>query len=101
MTPVNPRDVIEGSRRLARRSRDMMMESIVKLDAPIPLKNAMGSPIAQQERMNMVMDCFNTGAAEMLKLLHGDSSEEPWEDDYQHEDRLKELLEKYGLLKKQ
>jgi len=94
---VNSRDVIEGSRRFARQSNKLMIESVISLDAPLPLKNAMISPQAQSERMNLVMDCFNTGAAEMLKLLHGDNSPEPWTEDYNHEERLKTLLESYGL----
>lgn len=97
LDPINPRDIIEGSRRLARMSRDIMAKSILNLDIPDSIKKAMLSKESQEERMNLVMDCYNTGAAEMLKLLHGDSSPEPWEDEYSHEERLAELLKKYGL----
>jgi len=51
-----------------------------------------------ENRMILVMDCYLTGAAEMLKLLHGDNEDEPFEDFYDHEGRLRELLTDYGLL---
>ena len=53
----------------------------------------------QQHRMSLVMDCYLTGVAETLKMLHGDNEPEPWADDYEHETRLCELLTKYDLLK--
>ena len=85
MKIVTSRDVIEGARRMARASRDAM----------IPALRSAGAINADQlikERMGIVMDSYLTGAAEMLKMLRGDFDPEPWEDDYQHEPRIAELL---------
>lgn len=99
MKSVNPRDIIEGSRRLARQSRDMLITSVMSLPINDKAKGILVNRESQEARMELVMDCYNTGAAEMLKLLHGDNSPEPWDDNYNHEERLKELLTKYGLFK--
>jgi hypothetical protein len=88
---IHPRDIIEASRDMARTSRDMLAPAL-RTAPPDLIK------LELQSRMNLVMDCFNTGAATMLKMLHGDTRPEPWSDNYDHEERLRGLLEQFGLL---
>lgn len=97
---IHPRQVIEGSRNLARKSRDYMLPELKRLwRNKIPnTENNLAYAREIEKRMDLVMDCYLTGAAEMLKLLHGDSEPEPFEDVYDHEGRLRELLTDYGLL---
>jgi hypothetical protein len=98
---VSPRQVIEASRVLAANSRDQYATPLWNALAPLQVERSEKDKMFLAEmknRMDLVMDCFNTGAAMMLKLLHGDSSAEPWSEEYDHETRLRELLEKYGCL---
>jgi hypothetical protein len=97
---VHPRQIIEGSRNLARKSRDLMLPELKRLwRNKVPnIENNLAYAAEIEKRMDLVMDCYLTGAAEMLKLLHGDSDAEPFEDVYDHEGRLRELLTDYGLL---
>lgn len=88
---VDPHEVIGASRDLARHSRDLLANAL--RTAPPELVE-----LELRARMNLVMDCFNTGAAMMLKILHGDTRPEPWSDDYDHERRLRHLLDQFGLL---
>lgn len=83
---IHPRDIIEASRDMARTSRNVLTTALQQLGCPPDV------------RMNLVVDCFNTGAAMMLKMLHGDARPEPWSDDYDHEGRLRMLLDRFGLL---
>ena len=97
---LNPRQIIEKSRDFARKSRDMMIPELKRLFRnKIPnTENNLAYAGMIEQRMNIVMDAYNTGAAEMLKMLFGDFSAEPWADEYDHEKRLRELLTKYRLL---
>lgn len=88
MKRVEARDVIEASRLLARQSGDEMVKSLLA-------SGLLPSNELLKQRGDLVMDCFNTGAAVMLKLLMGDRSPEPWSDEYDHEARLRELLALY------
>lgn len=45
---------------------------------------------------DVVADSYMTGAEEMLKMLMGDFTPEPWSEDYDHEARLTELLAKHA-----
>jgi hypothetical protein len=100
MKQVNPHAIIEASRNMARQSRDLMLPELKRAYRnTIPTIEVQKAFQADLEtRMNLVMDCFNTGAATMLKLLHGDLMPEPWEEEYDHETRLREILKQYGLL---
>ena len=105
MTPtakIRPRDVIEAARHLARLSRDEMMPALTEQCKMI--ERFYGAAAAKQNhqeqqkaRMDLVLDCYLTGAAEMLKRLNGDKEPEPWEV-YDHEERLAELLRHYNAL---
>ena len=91
MTPVKPRAIVEAARIYGvRKSRNLITPSLV--DQPINIAIAL-----VQHRRELVMDCYLTGVEEMLRLLHGDAEPEPWREDYDHEERLRELLNQYGL----
>jgi len=90
---LDPRQVIEASRNMARHSRDYMIPELKKLG--VTEAQARSQITA---RMDLVLDCYLTGAAEMLKMLFGDFESEPWTEEYDHEVRLRELLATYGLL---
>lgn len=90
---VRPRQIIEASRNMARNSRDYMIPELKKLG--VTEAQARSQITA---RMDLVLDCYLTGAAEMLKMLFGDFEPEPWAEEYDHESRLRELLTRYGLL---
>jgi len=92
---IHPRDIIEASRDMARASRDMLAAG---LESVLPVGSEKLIAAELQARMNLVMDCFNTGAAMMLKMLHGDARPEPWSDNYDHEERIAHLLSDFGLL---
>ena len=89
---------------MARASRDSMLPMLGKIVADLKKNGMPQDKVSEyvsaeiQSRMNLVMDCYLTGAAEMLKALHGDLEMEPWADQYDHEKRLTELLTQYGLL---
>ena len=101
MSPISPRQIIEAGRVLAGQSRDQYATPLHRAIAQsnIP-RNQRDAAFVQEmhNRMNLVMDCFNTGAAMMLKILHGDATPEPWSEEYSHENRLRELLTQYGLI---
>jgi hypothetical protein len=98
---IDPRDVIEAARLHARESRDLLLPAaegfIEQIKAPEFTKRETLLGFLQQ-RMDLVMDCYLTGAAEMLKRLNGDTIPEPWAEEYNHQARLTELLKKYDLL---
>jgi len=89
------RALIEASRHLARLSRDQMMPGLLEQLKSFPdaFRKEMSKKF-QEARMELVMDCYLTGCAEMLKHLMGDPSPEPWAE-YDHESRLDELLAQY------
>ena len=89
---LEARELVEASRNLARLSRDEMLPALraVLIHVPEPLRSRQ-SKLEQESRMSLVMDCYLTGCAEMLKRLMGDPTPEPWEK-YDHETRLAELL---------
>lgn len=96
---LNARDFIEAARNLARKSRDLMFPSLLEeaRKAGIPSDQRLiwiGQNV--QNRMEIVMDCYLTGVEETLRRLHGDTEPEPWADDYDHEARITDLLQKYG-----
>lgn len=95
MNPLDPHDIIEAARDLARKSRDVaapfLEEQLAKLAVPQAARDGLLAK-ELQARGNLVMDCYLTGCAEMLKRLQGDSAPEPWSDDFDHEARLAELL---------
>ncbi len=95
---IHPHDIIEASRDMARASRDMLAPAM-EFALPKSLEGRQEMIAHELEnRMNLVMDSFNTGAAMMLKMLHGDGRPEPWSEDYDHEARLAHLLSDFGLL---
>jgi hypothetical protein len=98
---LNVRDIIEAARDLARQSRDLMLPSLraeaQRMGTLLPNPNKWIVDQVQH-RMNLVMDCYLTGCEEMLRRLHGDTTPEHWEEDYDHEACLAELLNEYGLL---
>jgi hypothetical protein len=83
---VDPRAVIEGARRMARASARAMAPKLAGVSNAATLIH---------HRHEIVTDSYLTGAAEMLKLLMGDASPEPWTEDYKHEPRIAELLKKF------
>ena len=105
MNKLDPRELVEKSRVLAALSRDEMLPDLQAVCRNIISQGGKRSTVnrysmdEQQHRMSLVMDCYLTGVAETLKMLHGDTEPEPWADDYKHETRLCELLTKYDLLK--
>ena len=98
---MTARTIIEAARNMARKSRDAYEPGVRKaMEAqfcvpPELIETAVAHEL--QNRMELVMDCYLTGAAEILKLLHGDATPEPWSDDYDHEKRLTELLKQFGV----
>jgi hypothetical protein len=90
---IKPRDIVEAARDMARKSRDLMAPTLAAANLPPEV-----AADTLRNRMEIVMDCYLTGAEEMLRRLHGDSDPEPWREDYDHETRLRELLRKYDLL---
>jgi hypothetical protein len=92
--PLSARTIIEAARRRARESRDLYLPAL-RAAFPQADKGFLREEILI--RMDLVVDCYLTGAAEMLKMLHGDMEPESWEDDYEHEERLRELLARYAV----
>lgn len=93
--------LIEKARHLARLSRDEMLGSLriemIKMRAAGAKEEDVSAygRVAQESRMDIVMDCYLTGCAEMLKMIHGDDEPEPWAQ-YAHSDRIGELIAKYS-----
>ena len=92
---MTARELIEASRHLARLSRDEMLPQLQKSLKGLPdaIRNDL-YPRYQEQRMNLVMDCYLTGCAETLKHLMGNTEPEPWET-YEHEARLNQLLAEF------
>ncbi len=85
---IHPRDIIGASRDMARSLGVGLARELPHLTG-----RALGARVG-----HLVMECLQTGAAMMLKMLHGDIEPEPWAEEYDHESRLHMLLDKYGLL---
>ncbi len=99
MTKVDPRQVWALGNVVAGQSRDSYATPLYRViqQSTMP-RNDHDKAFCREmgDRTGLVMQAFLTGAAAMLKLLHGEAESLPLEAD--HLDRLRELLSKYGLL---
>jgi hypothetical protein len=73
--------MLERARAMASESANIMREAF-----PVQARVRMSLWIEEQckARADLVLDCFLTGAVEMLRALLGDSGREPWFDDPDH-----------------
>lgn len=99
---IRPDQLIEAARIVAGQSRDQNSTRLYRELSDIPFNNRLELDrryvAAMEKRMGLVMESFLIGAAMTLKLLHGDGMPEPYEREYNHRERLRELLAKYELL---
>lgn len=99
MTKIDPRTLSDLCNVIAGQSRDQFATPLYRViqQSTMP-RNDHDKAFCREmgDRTGLVMQAFFTGAATMLKLLHGDADPLPLEAD--HVERLRGLLSQYGLL---
>jgi hypothetical protein len=88
-------EFIERSRIFARKSRDLMLPALREQAAELPVAVREEFIVGMvRNRMEIVQDCYLTGVEEVLSRLLGSLDSEPWADDFDHEKRITELLQR-------